>query len=145
MGDSESYILLKAWLRDDDFLRPPRENKGRTVSQAKPMGTRRPREIWGVREGEHMRGLVLLDFYPRVQGAELTLVVGPEFRRRGFGKFLLENARLHALALGLAFLEVSVDEANQGAWLLFEGQGYSYRVGANLGMRNLCLQLGERG
>ncbi len=141
IGERESAELLLDWLREDPFLRPPRGRSGSDLSGVAPNSERQAREIWGLREGKELRGCLFLDLYPRVRGAEVTVVVDPGFRRRGAGRFLLKEARLRAIALELAFLEVSVDLENRGSVLLFEGQGFILGEGAVPGMRKLRLQL----
>ena len=145
LDEGESMEFLQDWLQDDPFLRPPRSLAGEDLSRMEAASGRQAREIWGLREGEELRGCLLLDFYPRVRGAEVTVVVDPGFRRRGAGRFLLREARLRALALELVFLEVSVDQENRGSILLFESKGFTLSEGAAPGMRKLRLQLEGKG
>lgn len=139
--EKESLLLLQDWLQGDPFLRPP-GRKGWGASLGGGARAQPSRELWGLREGMKVRGCLLLDLYPRIRGAEVTVVVAPEFRRRGAGSFLLEEGCSRALSLGLEFLEVSVDQGNVGSVRLFEGHGFAPFSGAAPGMIKLRRALG---
>lgn len=72
----------------------------------------------------HKVGFVRLDCGPdRV--AELTLVVAPEWRRRGLGSALFQAALRQARSLGLRQLVAIVDRANARAQDFFEQVGFT--------------------
>ncbi len=82
--------------------------------------------------GAHLVGFVRLDCGPdRV--ADLTLVVAPEFRRRGLGRLLFDAALVSARQLGLRQLVASVDTGNAVAIDFFVDRGFAFEDGAAAG------------
>jgi GNAT superfamily N-acetyltransferase len=72
----------------------------------------------------HKVGFVRLDCGPdRV--AELTLVVAPEWRRKGLGTALFQAALRQARSLGLCQLLAIIDRGNARAQEFFEHQGFT--------------------
>ena len=58
-------------------------------------------------------------------GVIRRFVVHPDWRGRGVGHRLLAAAEAEARNAGCAFLELSVDEANDGARRLYAGDGFA--------------------
>ncbi len=141
-GEREALAVLREWLQGDPFLHPPREKEHGWNPVEGRDGARQLREVWGGWRGKDLLGLVVLDFYPRASGAELTLVVNPGFRRRGVGGFLLEKIASMAESVGLPWLEVSVDQGNTGARLFFERWGFTSIRGAAPGKSQLRFRIG---
>ncbi|MCB9887032.1 MAG: GNAT family N-acetyltransferase [Planctomycetes bacterium] len=82
--------------------------------------------------GARLVGFVRLDSGPdRV--ADLTLVVSPEYRRRGLGRLLFDAALVSARQLGLRQLVASVDTGNAVAIDFFVDRGFVFEDGAAVG------------
>lgn len=74
-------------------------------------------------EGGKIAGVTLLTFAPRA-GYLSTVVVAPEFRRRGFARQLIETARAASVRRGKPFVTLSVLASNTPARTLYESAGY---------------------
>ena len=75
------------------------------------------------RAGGERLGLVRLDCGPDGV-ADVTLVVGPEHRRSGFGRRVFEQALVRARAVGMRQLVAYVDLNNEPALGFFEAVGF---------------------
>lgn len=96
-----------------------------------------------------LSGFVML----RIGGGEaeiLTICTGPECRRAGLGRRLLDAAAAHAMAAGAEALFLEVAEDNEAALRLYESAGfylvgmrpgYYRREGAPVAARTLKLDL----
>ncbi|MFM1872974.1 MAG: Acetyltransferase domain [Planctomycetota bacterium] len=62
--------------------------------------------------------------------ADLTLVVAPEWRRKGLGRTLFDAALAHARTIGLRQLVASVDRGNVVALDFFADRGFQVESGA---------------
>lgn len=66
--------------------------------------------------------------YVMDEGYVNNVATGPDFRRQGVGRLLLERLEAEAMALGLSFLTLEVRESNLPALALYGSRGY-VRVG----------------
>lgn len=73
--------------------------------------------------GGEVAGMFRLDLAPD-RSAEITLIVAPTRRRRGFGRLLLEEALERARGLGLRRLVAVIDDDNLGAQAFFTAAGF---------------------
>lgn len=85
--------------------------------------------VFGVFAGDQLAG-ILAFIRPRAEklrhGAELAgLYVAPEFRRRGFGRALVDAAIAHARSVdGVRQLKLAVNATNTAARLLYQSVGF---------------------
>jgi len=84
---------------------------------------RSPFHLYVAEEDGTIAGMVLLAFSQRA-GFLSTLVVAPEFRRRGFARQLLETGRREAARRGRRYIALGVLANNVPARALYEAVGY---------------------
>ena len=85
--------------------------------------------VFGVFAGEQLVGVLTL---VRLQGEKLLhcaefvgMYVAPEFRRRGFGRALVDTALAHARSLpGIRHLRLTVNATNAAARSLYQSTGF---------------------
>jgi ribosomal protein S18 acetylase RimI-like enzyme len=76
-----------------------------------------------VEEDGHLIGTTLVTF-PRISAYVSNVVVDPAFRRRGYAKQMLEEARATARRTHRQYLALEVLDSNTGARALYESIGY---------------------
>ncbi len=84
---------------------------------------RSPFHLYVAEEDGTVAGTTLLAFAQRA-GFISTVVVAPEYRRRGFAKALLERAHRESSRRGRPYVALRVLDANASARALYEGLGY---------------------
>jgi ribosomal protein S18 acetylase RimI-like enzyme len=84
---------------------------------------RSPFHLYIAEEDGTIAGSTLLAFAPRA-GFLSTVVVAPEFRRRGYAKALLERAHRETARRGRPYVALRVLEGNAPARRLYEALGY---------------------
>ncbi len=62
------------------------------------------------------------------EGQILNIATHPEYRRRGFGRKIMDTIFAHAKANGIAFITLEVRESNEAAISLYQSLGF-YNVG----------------
>ena len=62
------------------------------------------------------------------EGQILNIATHPEYRRRGFGRKIMDTIFAHAKANGIAFITLEVRESNEAAISLYQSVGF-YNVG----------------
>jgi ribosomal protein S18 acetylase RimI-like enzyme len=83
-----------------------------------------PFHLYVDEEGGTIAGTTLLSFTPRA-GFLSTVVVAPEFRRRGLARLLIETARSETARRRRPFVVLRVLESNLPARALYASAGYS--------------------
>ncbi len=84
---------------------------------------RSPFHLYIAEEDGTIAASALLAFAPRA-GYLSTVVVAPEYRRRGFAKALVERAHRDSARRGRPYVALSVVETNTPARTLYEALGY---------------------
>ena len=84
---------------------------------------RSPFHLYVVEEDGAIAATTLLSFTPRA-GFVSTVVVAPEFRRRGFARQLLDGARRETARRGRPHVALRVLESNTPARALYDSLGY---------------------
>ncbi len=78
----------------------------------------------GERAGFVMVGRSASVFTDQEQAFVYDIAVAPEFRRRGIGRVLMEQAEAHARDHGMAFITLMVDSHNEAARALYTKLGF---------------------
>ena len=78
----------------------------------------------GERAGFVMVGRSASVFTDQEQAFVYDIAVAPEFRRRGIGRLLMEQAETHARDHGMAFISLMVDSQNKAARALYTELDY---------------------
>ena len=84
---------------------------------------RSPFHLYVIEEGGTVGGMTMLSFAPRA-GFLSTVVVAPEFRRRGFARQLIETARRETARRGRPYAVLRVLASNAPARALYASAGY---------------------
>ncbi len=115
--------ILGPWLRDAGLLVPPGTEDGSWGQRILEDPRILVRAAYFSDRPTEPTGFFRLDMAPdRV--AELTLIVAPEFRRRGVGRLLLAGALVDARHLGLRRLLAMVEEDNRVGLRFFLDEGF---------------------
>lgn len=56
----------------------------------------------------------------------MSILIFPEFQRKGFGTKIIEDVKNDVFGLGYEKIEISVDENNYASIKLFENAGFSF-------------------
>jgi len=127
----ETLPLAKAWFRDEETRRWLGDASWpeRALRLAKDPPTENDvtgRFAWlAYHDGEPV-GLVDVERYEDGV-AGLALVVGPVFRKRGFGKKILSAVASHPELALTPILRAGIEPANQASVRCFEGAGFEPR------------------